>query len=240
LSVGNYNVSVFLLNGLEDVGVVDEAKIKIVAVDLRGSLDKGKDYTFEIVLENVGNLNISDIKLSSDLDVVFEPSLIEVLVIEEKRIVNVTVLEVDENVSGEINVKYGDAYSNLPLSFGVDGEEVIVEVDDSEDVDDDEEFGCVDIGGEICSDDLNCDEDSVASSDGPCCLGECVEDSGGFNWWAIGLLIFIVIGLFGLYFYKRMRGNQKPKSSGEILNDKSERFKNRMRGKEVGGSLGRV
>ncbi|MBT4165475.1 hypothetical protein HOE04_00365 [archaeon] len=243
LKIGGYSVPVFLLRGEEVVEVVDEAKIKIVAVDLRGDLNFDEDYIFEIVLENVGNVDLSDVKLSSDLDVVFEPSLVNVLVIEEKKVIEVTLLKVGEleNVSGEIKVEFGDSYSNLPLSFDVESGEVIVDVEDGSSGEiGDEEFGCSDIGGEICLGSLKCDEDSVASLDGPCCLGECVEEESGFNWWAIGLLILIVLGIFGMYFYKRMKKKQKPKSSGDILNDKSKRFKKRMKGKEVSKRLDRV
>jgi hypothetical protein len=245
LSVGDYNIPVFILKG-SDVVVKDFEEIKISALDLVGNLESGGDYSFEFVLENTGGLNISDIKISSDLDVLIEPSLIEFMEVGEKSVVDITFSDLSEGevISGEIMVEFGDASSTLPISFEVSEEnEVIVDVPDDVDVIiDDDSLSCEGLGGVICLDEKKCNQDTKASLDGPCCLGKCVEERG-FNWWMIGLLILLLVGAIVFVFYKKMKKKQVPKSSKEILNDKTSKYRARMKKDpqgEVSRSLRRV
>jgi len=241
LNVGEYNIPVFLLKPQEVIENI--TKINVIPVDLIGILDPEKDYTFKLVLENIGETNISEVSLSSDLEVLIEPDSIGLLGVGEKTVVDVTILKVGdvEEVSGELSIKFGEGILNLPLSFKIGtSEEVIVAVEEKTGG---TSLNCGDLDGEICLDGKKCDEDTLPSLDGPCCLGKCNEKSSGFNWWAIGLLILVVAGLIFAVYYKKIRKKQVPKSKEEVLNDKSEHFKKRMglrKGVEVNKRLDKV
>jgi len=228
IEIGSYNIPVYLIKKQNEI-VVNESYIEIVPLDLRGSLDVGEEYTFEIMIENSGETNISLIVLSSDLDVLIEPNKIEFIEVGEKKIVNVTLVKIGESgeVFGEIVAEFDGKILSIPISFEIEeGKEVVVKVK-NETIPGKKDLYCEDLGGVVCLDNDECDEDTVPALDGPCCLGECVEESD-FNWWIIGLLILVLVAGIILVYYKKIKKKQIRKSSDEILNDKSERFKKRM------------
>ncbi len=228
LQIGEYNIPVYLIKKQEE-NIINESYIEIVPLDLKGSLGAGEEYTFEIMIENSGETNISLIVLSSDLDVLIEPKEIEFIEVGEKKIVNVTIVKVGEEgeVFGEIIAEFDGKILSIPISFEIEeGKEVVVKVK-NETVPKNNDLYCEDLGGVVCLDNNECDEDTIPALDGPCCLGKCVEEST-FNWWIIGLLILVLVAGIIFVYYRKIKKKQIKKSSNEILNDKSEMFKRRM------------
>ena len=56
----------------------------------------------------------------------------------------------------------------------------------------------------------------------------------------VGILIVLVVGGALGYFYVQAKNKQKPKSTDDILEEKSKRFEDRMKGKEISGGLGNI
>ena len=99
-------------------------------------------------------------------------------------------------------------------------------------------LNCIDMG-EKCEDNENCDGEIVSSLDGSCCIGECKEENQTSYAWIIGVIILVIVVTLVYYFYSKARKRQYPKSTEDILSEKTSRFDDRMSG-EVSGGLGRV
>ncbi len=95
---------------------------------------------------------------------------------------------------------------------------------------------CIDIG-KGCLTGEKCEGETVASLDGPCCVGTCVEKKQSSYTWIIGLGIIILILILVWFFYFKAKKRQKPKSTEDILRDKSQRFEDRMQGSSVTGGI---
>jgi hypothetical protein len=95
---------------------------------------------------------------------------------------------------------------------------------------------CSDMGGGVCSSSENCVGDIRPSLDGECCIGECkAKTSGGGYGTIIGIiLIIIVLAAIGFFYFKSKK--QKVNAS-DILKKKQENFEERIKPKEVSGSL---
>ncbi len=100
-------------------------------------------------------------------------------------------------------------------------------------------LNCVDMG-EKCEDNEKCNGEIVSSLDGSCCVGECKEKTQINYAWIIGVIILVIVATLVWFFYSKARKRQKPKSTEDILDEKSEDFDDRMKGSEVSGGLGRV
>ena len=107
-----------------------------------------------------------------------------------------------------------------------------------------ESLSCYDIG-RFCLVNQECDGEKIASLEGSCCVGECIEEDeeGGSSWILTGILIFVfVAGIVG-FIYWRSKKKQKPESPQNILKDKEKQFRERMQQKpseEVSGNLGKI
>ena len=104
-----------------------------------------------------------------------------------------------------------------------------------------ESLSCYDIG-RVCLVNQECEGETVASLEGSCCIGECVEEEeGNSTGMIIGIILLaIVIVVVGFLILKAKK--QKPKSTDEILKSKEKQFQQRMKDQasEVTGSLGKV
>lgn len=99
-------------------------------------------------------------------------------------------------------------------------------------------LNCIDLG-EKCEDNEKCDGETVSSLDGSCCVGECKEKKETSYLWIIGVVILVILATLIWFFYSRARKRQYPKSTEEILKEKSEDFGDRMQGTEVTGNVTR-
>jgi len=99
-----------------------------------------------------------------------------------------------------------------------------------------ESLSCSDIG-EKCEDNEECDGESEISLEGPCCIGSCIEEKETSYKLFIGFLIVIIIIASLAYFYKKSKDKQRFKKHKKVLEEKSEKFNQRMGGREVSGGL---
>lgn len=101
---------------------------------------------------------------------------------------------------------------------------------------------CSEFGTE-CADNEECNvEIKPALDSGSCCPGLCIEVKKSNTGVIIGIILLIIIIVFVGFLYWKSKKKQKPKSTDEILKDKSKEFQERMQeqGKEVIGRLGKV
>ena len=99
-------------------------------------------------------------------------------------------------------------------------------------------LNCIDMG-EKCEDNEKCEGEIVSSLDGSCCVGECKEKSEKSYAWIIGVIILVIVATLIWFFYSKARKRQYPKSTEDILKEKSEDFDDRMQGTEVTGNVNR-
>lgn len=93
-------------------------------------------------------------------------------------------------------------------------------------------LNCIDLGKK-CEDNEKCEGEIVSSLDGSCCVGECKEKKQTSYLWVIGIIILIILATLIWFFYSKARKRQYPKSTEDILKEKSEDFGDRMKGEEV-------
>jgi uncharacterized protein HemX len=95
----------------------------------------------------------------------------------------------------------------------------------------------------FCLVNQECVGEKIASLEGSCCIGECIEkEEGGISGIRIGIIILVVVILAVGFIYWRSKKRQKPKSHKKILEDKNKQFQERMQkpGEEVTGDLRKV
>ena len=105
-----------------------------------------------------------------------------------------------------------------------------------------ESLSCYEIG-RVCLVNQECEGETVAALETACCIGDCVEKKeSNSRGMIIGIvLLILIIGFVGFMYWKSKK-KQKPKTTDEILKEKSGEFQERMRDKtgEVSGSLGKI
>ena len=113
-----------------------------------------------------------------------------------------------------------------------------------EDLGETDSLSCYDIG-RVCLVNQECEGEKVASLEGSCCIGDCVEEEeGGGMGMIIGIILLVVVILFVGFMYWKSKKKQKPKSTNEILKEKGDKFEERMGERratgEVSKSLGKI
>jgi hypothetical protein len=89
---------------------------------------------------------------------------------------------------------------------------------------------CSEINGKICSENEKCDEEQIYAKDNVCCLGTCEKVKTSSIGVIIGWGIFLVLILFGIWFYKKKyRKPRKPVDLLKIARGKSPRISKRYK-----------
>lgn len=73
-------------------------------------------------------------------------------------------------------------------------------------------FYCSELGGKVCLADEKCEGEETESLDGKCCIGLCIEETGGSKW--VGYLIASIALLLLIYIYYKYK---KAKPGATIL-----------------------
>lgn len=234
LIINQYSIPVFIINS---VPTPDEEDISFYPSELKATITPDSDFFFNVSVRNIGNKNLTNIKLSSNINARFDPETIEKLDVREHKYVNILINIPDsknKNVSGEINFAYNDKSITMPVYFDITKNSSQVNLTGTTST---PPQGCAQKSGRICVYPETCSGTSTESLDGPCCIGECVvKKSGGTINWGVGAILLIVIVALVGYFVYRMR-KSKQKTAKEVLKEKEEDFDERMNPKEVRGKL---
>lgn len=240
LKIENYYIPVFILSSSIPI---EQQELIFSPEELKATITPGQNYFFKISLENFGNKNITDIKLLSNLNAVFSPEIIPLLKKGEVRVIDVTIpvsANARNNLSGEISARYNSIVKTLNVFFEITQNTSNINLNGTTVT---RGLSC-NGRGKICVYPETCTSQTTESLEGPCCLGECEQQTQADYSWIFGVILLIVLALIAFYLVKRAR-RKRPKSSEEILDEKTKRFNQRMNlpeksSEEVSGKLGRV
>ena len=242
ITVNNYEIPVFLIRKLE---VPSEILLEFIPYQLIGTITEDKDYRFTIVVKNVGNENLTDVSFSSDLDAKIIPETISLIEPDSVEIINLTisVSKIEgESLSGKVSARIDGELFDLPVLFNITTnvtEINITDVTDIKPISGTKELSCSEIG-KICQGSSVCTGDTIGSLEGPCCIGQCVEDDSGDYSTIVGIILIIVLILIIIYVVWKVKKRKKIKSPKEILKQRTNKYNQRMKGGEVSGELDKV
>lgn len=193
----------------------------------------------QIILKNTGIKNLTNIKLSSNLEVEITPDDIDLKSGEEKLInliFNIGKGDVDSKnrIAGNLTAKVNDNTFDLPLYLVLTENQSQVTTSSQAS----QSYSCSDMNGEKCGAEEECDISTVSSLDGSCCLGNC-DSTKSTSKWLIGLFIILILFLIAGVVFLRAKRNPRG-SPKDLLDKKTYEFQNRMSGKEVNRSLGKI
>ena len=241
--INNYEIPVFLIKDFNP----QTRNLEFLPHIIEGTIIPNNEYEFSVLIRNPTTSNLENIELTSDLNTIFTPNLIELLEPNQTIFVNLTITieEADEPISSNIIATSNNDQFLLPVEFLLTNNKTEVEVVDATTPPEPTNSGsgsglgslsCAQLG-EICTGNQACSGDTVESVEGSCCIGICEEEESSLGSTLTGIaLILILIGLI-FYVYRKAKKNKAAKSSGDVLKDKEERYKKRIEGKKVDGKL---
>ncbi|MBD3252141.1 hypothetical protein GF386_00225 [Candidatus Pacearchaeota archaeon] len=243
VDVNGYSIPVFILSKTEEINetVVENhteiKKLEFQPTNLTGKIIQGKEYFFEIALINKGD-NLSKVVLSNNMNITVIPDYFSFIEKNKTLLLNLTIPPSYSNVSGEITAQIDNNKFSMPILLGIVSPNLTnaTEVNETTSL-----ISCYHIGI-ICDYDEICNGSIKASLEGPCCIGNCIEEEKSNYSWIVGVVLIAIILIAVYFFYRKSKKSQKPKSSKELLKEKSDLFKERMKkpGEQVTGSLGKV
>lgn len=237
--INDYEIPVFLIKKINETR---ELNIEFIPYIIEGTVIIENDYSFKVLVKNSGSENLTDIRLSSDLNAIFQPNVIELLQPQEVVLINLTISveKIDEEkLFGEIIAESSNNSYFLPVVFDITKNETEVEIIDV--IEPSTGLGALSCSqlGNICTGNQFCTGDTVESLEGPCCIGQCSEQESSSSTY-IGIILLIVLILIIGYVIWKVRKKRKLKSPEDILKEKSGKYKKRMEGEEVDGRLDSV
>lgn len=236
LKINNYNVPVFALKKEEKVQE-KTIELEFIPVELTGKIIPKKYYLFDVVLKNYGEEDLTNVKLSCDFNASVNPKLISVLQKNTSVHINITIrVEKIENLSGKILAESQNKTIILPIFFELTQEKEDVNINGTSIT---ETLSCYNIG-QICLDNAECDGEITSSLEGSCCLGQCIEKTKINYSWLIGILLFVILIIILLIVFLKVRRRQKPKSVQEIIKERSGRYEQRIKSREVRDDLEKI
>lgn len=207
------------------IDITETKKLRFSPFVLRATLPEGKKYFFRVFLINLGNTDIKDIEIFSDLDVEIEPETIPRLERGEEELIELTFKSKKDSISGDIIADSKELDTRLKVRIDITEDESEISLDEIP-----ADKTCSELKGEICKQDEVCDGiTTFAQQDGVsvlCCQGKCKEEGEKSNW-TTGIIIIAIVLLFIILFFVVMRKLQKPKAAN-ILKERQKRFEQRM------------
>ena len=244
IKLDNYNIPVFIFPEKSQQEIIQESgAFRFSPLEIKATILKKQDFSFKVSLLNLGEINITNIKFSSeledkDLGIKISPETITELESGGEEFINLVISsEKPKAYTGKIVALTED---NLTAELALE-----IEVTENESEVAYESPGytqyssCSEIG-KICETGESCDVESVFTEEGYCCKGTCKKESKSSGSWLWGvviiIIVFIAIGL--LYFFMKKR-QKKPV---DFLKKREEKFEERMHpeGTEVRKSLTRI
>lgn len=241
VTINDYKIPVFLL---KKSNVSQETLLEFFPFEVRDTIVRGKDYTYAFVLKNPSKKNLTNVELSTNLEVVnptLTPANITLLKAGEAKVINLTFSVspiMMKNISGSVKIITANESFSLPVSFIVHSQGIPSSNATSNTSTGPRPFNCAQIGV-LCKENEVCTGETTASIEGACCIGDCVIEEQSNTKTIVGFvlvgILLIIVAYVGYNIYKR----RKLKTPEEILREKSDRFSERIKGREVRGNLDR-
>lgn len=236
IKVQNYLLPTFIFPKKTQIMVRSASRFRFNPPEINAVILEDESYFFKVFLLNVGDDDIENIKLSSDisdLDVEIIPSVIPKLETGEKELVNITfssekegtfsgaVFASSENISAELGINMEVTENKSEISYEGPSYE-----------------SCADVG-KICTLTQRCTVPVVFTDDGYCCPEDCVDEKKEKSTsWIYGVIIIVAL-IAGLIFFSRY---MKKKKQPDTLKKRTKQYEERISGtaREVRGSLTKV
>jgi hypothetical protein len=200
----------------------------------------------KIQLFNFGDNNLTNFQITSGYSFIEADDLENM---PPRGTQNLTLIFNPENpghFQGHINITYTKSGEQkmLPIPISLF---VLPEGSTAEDFEISEQT-CTEIAGTVCTEKENCEGNASFTKNGEyCCLGTCqaIEEksNGGSYGWVWAIVIFVVLGAGGYYFYRKQK-KVKPKKPEEQLKESTEKFTKRLEGtketKRITGALAKT
>ena len=256
LRIGNYLVPVFIK---KSTPIPTTPDIVFSPVEIKATITTGSNYFFKVILENQGNNNLTDIKITNNINATISPSSFFIISKGQRAVINITIPVLSTakgSITGNIDFSYDTNKVSLPVNLDITTNSSAVNLNNTTTPG----LSCTRIGGIRCVSPETCSGDTTSSLEGPCCLGKCsIPSPAQDNSWVTGIILILVVfaGLAVFLYFQRKK--LKPKSSEDIINERQKRFEQRNNipqrpnvppakpdnppspsSKEVNGSLGRI
>ena len=242
ITINNYEIPVFLIKKLNNT-IQD---LEFIPHLIEGTITPNNNYEFAVLIRNPTTHNLNNIVFTSDLTTTFNPSTIELLEPNQTAFINltITVEEAEEKLDGRVIAQTDNSEFYLPIEFIITQDVEKVEVTDATNTptnpaNSPTTLSCSQLGT-ICLVDQACNGDTVESIEGPCCIGTC-EDAGSSSsstW--IGIVLIVLLVLIIAYIVWKAKKKKNLKSADQILEEKQDKYKKRMKGEKVDGKLDSV
>jgi uncharacterized repeat protein (TIGR01451 family) len=256
LKILDYDIPIFVIrevNQSNNYTIISE-ELDFIPYKLLEVVYPGDTYNYSVKVENTGTVNLTGIKLSSNLsgaNVTIKPNSTD-LNAGESILINVKI-QVNTNESnrlkGEIIAKTENDSYILPISFSITSNKSEVNITNTTNITIKTNSSCADMGGKLCnSTQTECTGVMKSSRDGNCCIGgECIKQaSGSYTKLIIGIILVIIVIIIIGYSVFKSKSNSFMKSPRDLLKQKDADFKERMQkpseepNREVRGSLDTV
>lgn len=232
--INNYEIPVFLIKKLNET---IEEKIEFIPLFIVGTITDDRDYSFSVIIKNAGNKNLTNITFESDI-LIIKPNKLDTFEKGGVKIINITISKTNKTIDSYVKATFSDKELFLPIFLNITQNKSNVNIPDvSENIS--KPLNCEDIGN-LCIDNQICNGETIGSLEGPCCIGDCIEEkkSGYKN--TIGIILIIILLIIIFYITFKIIKKRKLKTSDEILIDKTDKYMKRLRGEEVRGKLDKV
>jgi hypothetical protein len=233
IKVGSYTIPAIITPAKKpeqkNVSLLDlEDLIQYSPKEITATLTYNNAFEFPIYVRNLEGENI-DFNLSvSESSMTLNKYYLEDL--EDSEIITLTIKS-KEAFNGTLRLFNDNSTIKIPVNIIITKNES--EVNFSYNPSNSEKT-CSDLGGKKCDSSKNqrCSIGEVYSLDGWCCKGECKAVSSSSSGWIWGILLLVVAGIVIWFFYKKSKENSR-KEPGQIINQRTEKFKERMDQVEV-------
>jgi len=231
ISLLSYSIPVIIFPN-ESSFIKETPQFRFNPLEIETAILKGGQFSFVVALVNFGLKNITDITLSSNssLSIQLSQESIPLLEAREKQFINLTVSsEKTGNFTGKITASSSNFTTELDLKIMVT--ENRSEINDFINKSNGSsgyvgEKSCAEQKGKQCLNKEECSIPEVTSTDGSCCLGECVEPPDGGGSWIYGVILIVVLigGVIGFLVYmKKKQGHVT-----DFLKKREQNFQERM------------
>jgi len=246
LKISNYYIPVFIIQKGEPV--IDNQNIILTPSEIQAVLSPDNTYTFNLILTNNAEINLTNIQLSQETEpeteITINPSAISLLELWQSVQINVSVKipkGAEENITGNLIIQSDISEEQIPISLTITKNP---EEENLQGTSISETLSCSDLKGNLCKTNQDCAGEIKPSLEGSCCIGECLEVKDSNFQLILGIILMIIVIAIIIFLAWRFRrkSRQQLKSTSEILREKSSRQRERMNpsSEEVSGKLDNI
>ncbi|MEK6872160.1 MAG: hypothetical protein AABX16_04625 [Nanoarchaeota archaeon] len=234
--VNHYQIPVFLI---KKTTLSQELQLEFIPFEIKDTLTK--NYFLQVALKNTGTKNATDITLFTTMPAKITPDSISLLQPNTIKIINISFSFYEtknKTVEGVVQATTLNQTFDLPIFFTQSAKNNLTQNNSQNPLT--SIFSCSQLGTRCTEANTQCTGDTVESLEGPCCIGDCVpiETSNTKN--IVGIILIILLILIVLFIIYKVIRKRREKNVDDILEEKTEKIKKRIKGEEVSGKLDRA